>query len=329
MTRRRRSVRAKLTALVATPIVMMVVALPVLYWLLHRQLVEDIHLRVQEAAAAFEQELKDDLADLTLASRVITADADTRRFILARDAKRAGELAEVFHNVFPNLAVLLAAADGEIVAQVGCAQPLRRLQDVPSLMGPLRGEPFRGLTEHGSEGAPAAPAAYTMALPVREGGALVGAVVVCLPIDAAHLANARAKLGFELGVVGPGDALLDRTAGFPRVDVAGLGHRASVVDAGGRAFAMSLFAPAELHPATGASRRVVAALDVSDVRRAVRFHLLYALGALGLCTLLAVAFGARLARVMLGRHRQRVSEAMKRLQRSGVRARRGREDGRR
>ncbi len=50
------TVRAKLTALVATTAVLMVATLPVLSWLLHRQLVDEIDNRVEGASRAFEQE---------------------------------------------------------------------------------------------------------------------------------------------------------------------------------------------------------------------------------------------------------------------------------
>jgi adenylate cyclase len=312
---RRRGVREKLAMLVATPTVMMVVALPVLYWLLNRQVTAGIDRRVEGAAESFEQELRDDLDDVALSAKVIAADGDTRRSVQAKDGRRAGQLARVFHQVYPNLAVLLARADGEVVAQVGCALPLSRLQEVEDLKKPLRSEAYRGLVEHGCEAGAGAPAAYTIALPVLDGGKVAGAVVVCMPIDAVHLANTSAKLGFELGLVGPPPAsgLLDHTEGFPGADIAGLDRRAKVIASGGRTFAMALFQPPELRTSRGAQMRVVAALDITHVRGVVSRHLLYALGVLALATLLAVAFGARLAGVM-SRAIHRVSDAMKRLE---------------
>ncbi len=59
MLRRLRTVRAKLTALVSLSAVVMVAALPVLSWLLHRQLVDEVGSRVTDAERAFQSELED------------------------------------------------------------------------------------------------------------------------------------------------------------------------------------------------------------------------------------------------------------------------------
>src|SRR5271166_1907237 len=71
------TVRSKLIALVSLSAVVMLAALPVLSWLLHRQLVDEVDDRVTDAERAFQSELDDDLADLTLASRVLGADGAT------------------------------------------------------------------------------------------------------------------------------------------------------------------------------------------------------------------------------------------------------------
>ncbi|HEY6463404.1 MAG TPA: hypothetical protein VIY73_24725, partial [Polyangiaceae bacterium] len=94
------TVRAKLTALVALSAVVMLAALPVLSWLLHRQLVDEVDDRVTEAEHAFQTELDDDLADLTLASRILSADGATARAIQRHDGARARQLAQVFIDVY-------------------------------------------------------------------------------------------------------------------------------------------------------------------------------------------------------------------------------------
>src|SRR5580658_10186618 len=75
------TVRAKLTALVLLSVVVMLAALPVLSWLLHSQLTDEVNDRVGSAERAFQTELDDDLADLTLASRVLAAGGLTARAI--------------------------------------------------------------------------------------------------------------------------------------------------------------------------------------------------------------------------------------------------------
>jgi adenylate cyclase len=111
----------------------------------------------------------------------------------------------------------------------------------------------------------------------------------------------------------PGSRVLDRTAAFPPADVAGLGRHATLIEAGSRVFAMTRFAPPELAAASGEGVAVVAAMDVSAIRRLVRQHLLFALAVLGLATVVSVAFGTHLALVMSGALK-RVNDALKKLE---------------
>jgi adenylate cyclase len=310
------TVRSKLTALVATTVVMMLATLPVLSWLLHKQLVDEVDNRVEEAEKSFQQELKDDIDDLVLAGRVLAADDDTRRFLMAKDRVHANELAQIFLGVYPDLDVLLAAGDGEVVAQVGCKDPLPNIAH-SSIFNHVRtnGVTYRGLTDHGCEAGSDGPPAYTFAVPVHEGRAVVGVVVVCMPIDRNHLVNASKKLGLELSLVGPPPlrAVLDHSEGFPQGVGVELGRRSTMVEVGERSFAMTRFEPAELRTTHGNSLAITAAMDVSDIRRLVRQNLLFALGVLGLATLISVAFGTRLATIMSGALR-RVNDAIKKLE---------------
>src|SRR5271166_2288305 len=111
------TVRAKLTALVSLSTVAMLVALPVLSWLLHRQLVDEVEDRVRQAERAFQTELDDDIADLTLASRVIAADGATARALRRHDAERARQLAQIFVGVYPSIDILIVEGDGGVLAQ--------------------------------------------------------------------------------------------------------------------------------------------------------------------------------------------------------------------
>ena len=308
------TVRAKLTALVATTVLMMVATLPVLSWLLHKQLIDEVDNRVEGAARSFAQELNDDIDDLKLASRVLAADGDTRRFILAKDREHADDLAEVFVSVYPDMDVLLAGADGEVIAQVGCKHALASMRDVPVLGYALQGSAYQGLSDHGCEATPDAPPAYTIALPVKDGHTIVGLVVVCLPIDKNYLVNASTKLGLELGLQGPPPAnlVLDHTGGLPAVGLAGLGARSSLIDTDDHTFAMARFELNQLRTTHGYVLGVVAAMDVSDIRRLVRQNLFFALGVLGLAAVVSIAFGTRLAQVMSGALK-RVNDSLKKL----------------
>jgi adenylate cyclase len=308
------TVRAKLTALVATTVLLMVATLPVLSWLLHRQLIDEVDDRVEGAARSFEQELKDDIDSVALAAKVIAADADTRRFLVAKDSPRADDLAQIFVSVYPDIDILLAGADGQVLAQVGCKHALAKTRDVPVLDYALQGSAYRGLTDHGCEAGLDAPPAYTIALPIKDGHTIVGVVIVCLPIDQRYLANASAKLGLELGLMGPppGNVMLDSTAGLPAVTAVGLGVRSSLVESRSRTFATTRFEPPELRTTHGYALAVVAAMDVTDIRRLVQQNLFFALGVLLLATIVSVAFGTRLAHIMSGALK-RVNDSLKKL----------------
>src|SRR5271166_3540013 len=154
------TVRAKLTALVSLSVVVMLAALPVLSWLLHQQLVDEVDDRVTDAEKAFQTELDDDLSDLTLASRILSADGATTRAIQDRDVAHARALAQIFVGVYPNIDVLLVQSDGRVLTQVGCDHPPDDVSGVPEMAAVPKGTELKGVVEHGCEspssGAPAA-----------------------------------------------------------------------------------------------------------------------------------------------------------------------------
>ena len=307
------TVRAKLTALVAMSAVVMLAALPVLSWLLHRQLVDEVDNRVSEAERAFQTELDDDLADLTLASRVLSGDGATEHSIQGHDAARARQLAQVFVDVYPNVDVLLVDGAGIVLAQVGCDHPPDSVGGISELADLPRGRTFRGVIEHGCESVTSnAPPAYVISQPI----AGIGGVVVCEPVDAEYLKNSSAKLGLELAlaVVDPGDAhrLVGQTQDFPGVAV-GAAKQAdtTIVDIGDHSWAVQRFEPRQLQGKMGRID-MLAALDVTDIHRIVRRNLFYALAVLGIAALVSMWFGWRLASVM-SRALRRVNTALKRV----------------
>jgi adenylate cyclase len=307
------TVRAKLTALVLLSVVVMLAALPVLSLLLHSQLTDEVDDRVVSAERAFQTELDDDLADLTLASRVLAADGQTARAITHHDAGRARHLAEVFLDVYPNIDVLIAEASGEVLAEVGCEHPLGRIDAVSELAPVAKGQSFAGVVEHGCEDpSSGAPPAYAIGVPIPD----AGTVVVCLPMDDAYLQNSSAKLGLELAfaVVDPARAhrLVGLTPQFPRTGAGVASKQVTMVDQGSRTWAVAHFEPRQLVGPKG-HVGMLAALDVTDVKLIVRRNLLYALASLLAAAVLSVAFGSRLASVMSNALR-RVSTALKRVE---------------
>src|SRR5579859_4406754 len=306
------TVRAKLTALVAMSAVVMLAALPVLSWLLHRQLVDEVDDRVTEAERAFQTELDDDLADLTLASRILSADDATARAIEQHDAARARQLASVFVGVYPNIDVLLVDARGHVLAQVGCEHPRETVEGIPELADLVHGKEFRGVVEHGCETSAGAPPAYVIAQPI----AGVGGVVLCEPVDADYLKNSSAKLGLELAlaVIDPSNEhqLVGQTQDFPQGALASAPRTTTaIVEAGDRSWAVQRFEPRQLKGRVGAIG-MVAALDVTDIHTIVQRNLAYALGILAVAALVSMAFGWRVASVMSGALK-RVNTALKRV----------------
>jgi adenylate cyclase len=309
---RLKTVRAKLTMLVALSIVMMLATLPVLSWLLHRQLVDEVDDRVTEAEKSFREELKDDLADLGLAAKILAADPATGKALTASDEKEAVALANLFLGVYPNIDILFVDGKGKVLADVGCSVPLEQVRDIKGLAGAVAGTEFRGVVEHGCERSDTGkPPAYVIAMPVK--GA--GAIVVCLPLDVELVANASMKLGLEL-------ALLDSATGkpiamTPKFPVNRIPPRESaetmLADDGGTSWAIGRFVVEGLESGKASSIHFAAALDVADIQRIVRQNLLFAVLVLGVAAVISVTTGARLASVM-SRALARVNAALKKLE---------------
>jgi adenylate cyclase len=308
------TVRAKLTALVSLSIIAMLVALPVLSWLLHRQLVDEVDDRVAGAEHAFQTELDDDIADLTLASRIIAADGATARAFRQRDAAPVLALVQLFIGVYPNIDILIVEGNGHVLAQVGCQHPPERVSEIAELAELPTGKEYRGVVEHGCESASSdAPPAYVIGAPI----AGAGGAVVCLPIDGEYLKNSSDKLGLQLALalLDPGGSrLVGASEAFPR-DAIGINKRtnATLLDANARSWAVQRFEPRQLDGRLG-KIGMLAALDVTDIHVIVRRNLAYALAVLAIAASISVWFGWRLASVM-SRALRNVNTALQHVER--------------
>ena len=307
------TVRAKLTALVALSIVVMLAALPILSWILHGQMLDEVDDRVIDARRSFLTELEDDLADLTLAGRVLAQDEGTRNAIAARDRAKAGQMAATFVGVYPGLDVLLFDAQG-LVAQVGCDLPPGKIEELGSDPRIAAGT-FRGVVEHGCEKGNAAPAAMVLTAPIgggigpeHPGG---GVAVVCMPLDVAYVTNTSGKLGVELALV-RGDVRFASSPAFPLEIPTPGGDDSSVAELGSHTWAVTAFEALPLAVPQGAPIRVIDALDVTDVQRIIRRNLIYALLVLLVAAGASVSFGSRLASIM-SQALARVDVALKKL----------------
>ncbi len=300
-----RTVRAKLTVLVGLSVVVMAATLPLLSWLMHTQLLDEIDDRVIDGQKSFEEELADDISDLTLAARALSIDPATTEAMDKGDTKEMAVLAELVLSVYPDIDVLLVDKTGAVVKALGCSAPPKRLEEIPEVKLALHGETFQGVVAHGCEEAHAP--AEAMALPLKNGGA----VAVLLPLDKRFFDNASSKLGLELSLR-QNTAPLVHTARFP-VGI-GLGPRgeSTLAERGPTTWAVSGFEPRGLVTTAG-PLTVVTALDVTDVKSIVRRNLTFSILVLAFAALVSLLTGARLASIM-SRALARVNVALKKLE---------------
>jgi adenylate cyclase len=275
----------------------MLAALPILSLILHGQLLDEVDDRVVDARKSFLTELDDDLADLTLAARVLAQDEGTRHAIAARDPAKARQMASTFLAIYPSLDVLLFDRAG-LVAQVGCEAPVDRI----AMLGTdprLREGGFEGVLEHGCETGASASPAMVLTVPIGDPGAINGTAVVCMPLDDGYVSNSAVKLGVEIALA-RGDTRFAKSPGFPTGGVGAVGTSSKVADIGSRGWALASFEATKLKVPSGLPIRVVDALDVTDVQKIIRRNLLFALLTLLLAGAVSVTVGTRLASMMSG-----------------------------
>ena len=106
------TVRAKLTALVALTAIVTLTSLPVLSWIMDRQLIDEVDDRVPEAVRGFGLELEGDLRDLATIVEQLSSQADVRAALRSRDARDVASLGTIFHNAYPQIDLVFFDADG-------------------------------------------------------------------------------------------------------------------------------------------------------------------------------------------------------------------------
>jgi adenylate cyclase len=281
--------------------------LPVLSYVMHRQLLDEVDNRVDDAKAGFQTELNDDLLDQELTLRVMAADDDVERALATRDVKTAHELASVFASVYPEMDIVLADVDGRVLTQLGVTAPPERIDSIAELAGLIKGHDFRGVLEHGCEKPGSdAPPAYVMARALAN----AGSIVVCQPFNVAYMEDAKGKLGLELALLARGEPnkLLLSTSHFPAAAVPTITHGSVLDDEGGTTWALS-----RVEPKGMGDYGVAAALDVTSIRSIVTRNLLSALAALLVGAVIFISVGSRLANTM-SRAIRRLNDAQKKLE---------------
>jgi adenylate cyclase len=304
------TVRRKLTVLVASTLGVVAVVVVVLSWLLHRQLMDEVDNRVDDAKSGFQSELEDDMTDQSLSLKVMAADAAVLRALETDDANAAKAIAQVFADVYPELDFIIADRDGRVLTELGVTAPPERIDTISELNGVAKGADFRGIIEHGCEKpGSGAPPAIVMA----KGFAGKGSIVVCQPINLAYLDDAKKKLSLELALLEPGTGkLLIATERFPTVIAPQITHESLIADVAGTTWAVSKYESSYLAGPRG-TYGIAPALDVTGIKSIVTHNLMYALAILLVTAAGSLAFGARLASMMSRAIRQ-LQSAQKRLE---------------
>jgi adenylate cyclase len=304
------TVRRKLTALVAFSAAAALVVLPVLSWLMHRQLVDEVDARVPQAIGGLTEELDDDILDLDVTAIAIAEQAATETALSAHDIDAIAKIAHPFRDAYPDLDLLFFGSDGKLIHQLGCEAPRAQMP-----MKAARGTHV--VLGHGCETGDNAPVAIAIIRPI---GA-VGYLMVCLPLDAAYFANTQRKLGLELAleVTNPkshdGKPYLEySSAKFPASELLAGAAERRLRDIGSSTWAIANFVPPVISSSDHrVDLRFAVALDVTDIKTIVRNHLMLALAILAVTTLISIAIGWRLASRM-SRALTRVNRAMQRLE---------------
>ncbi len=303
------TVRAKLTAIVAFSAIITLAALPLLSWIMDRELVAQVHERVPAALRGFELELNEDLRDLTTIVDQLAAESEVAAALRAKDGRQVVQQGQIFHAAFPEIDLLFFDANDQFLAQVAVDAAPPNARAVPGLATLGNTGRFEAVVAHGCEAAAQAPPGFVAAR--RLPG--VGMVVACLPLDADYLSEVHERLRVELAITAPeAQRKLDTTPHFPEGGVARATTASTLLETGKEDWALARSTPRAMQGPTGQYGAVIA-LDVTDIRNAVRHNLLLAVCVLASATLLSLALGARVAGVM-SRALSRVNVALLKLQ---------------
>jgi adenylate cyclase len=309
------TVRAKLTALVALSAIVMLAALPVLSWIMERQVVAQVNDRVPDAVHGFELELSDDLRNLATIVDQLASQAEVRDALVHHDAAAIVKLGAIFHAAYPHIDFVFFDATGQHFAETEVDHPWSSTASVPELAALVPDVAFRGVTAKGCESEAGAVPAFVAAKRLDQ----IGTVLACLPLDADYLNEVQQKIGVELAFFAPataphataGTALLGTTKKFPAAGAATATLAPTLIDVDGHDWALARVTPPSMQGREGVYGAIIA-LDFTDVRDIVRHNRLLALLVLGVATVVSVALGARLAGVM-SRAISSVNHAVKRL----------------
>ena len=303
-----KTVRAKLTMLVALSALTALASLPVLQWVMTRELVQVVQNRVPDAVRGFDLELEDDVKDLAVAARTLADSDELENALKKNDATSARAELSPWHEMYPGIGLVVLDSAGKPLADVGLPS-LDAREGIPHKDELLAGAvEVRSIRKKGCANTAEARPAYAIVRGVRN----AGFIMACMTFDEAYLTNSTTKLGVELAVDDDSGKPGYTTKGFPSDAFSVWKGGSEPADANGHAWALTRFEPKAFE---GQKNRfgVSLALDVTDIKHVVLRDLGLTAAILIIATLGAVLFGGRLAREM-SHALSRINVALKRLE---------------
>jgi adenylate cyclase len=302
------TVRAKLTALVAFSAIVTLASLPVLSWIMDRQIVEQVDERVPAAVHGFGLEMSDDLRNMRTVVLELASQPEVQKALRDKRPKDLERLGAIFHTAYPRIDFDFFDAEDGALAQIEVEHPPASAKLVPELASLGPNTVLQTVTDKGCEtGADAYPAFIAAE---RLPG--IGLIMACLPLDDDYLTEVRERMGVELSFITPDGKSLGHTKRFPVAGMAQAKPTPTLVKTRRRDWALERFTPDTMQGRLGKYGAIVA-LDVTDIRDVVKKNLLFAVAVLAAATLVSILLGARLAGVM-SRALSRVNVALKKLE---------------
>ena len=302
-----KSVRAKLTTLVALSALAALAALPFMHWVMTRQLIDVVDDRLPDAVRGFDLELLDDEKDLSVAVRTLADSDDLEAALDKDDAAAAGEELRAWNETYPGIGLVAFDLQGKAVANRGLSG-LDAREGIPRKEQLANAPEVRFVRKRGCSVLANPRPAYAILRKVRN----AGYVMACMTFDEEYLANSAEKLGIQIAVKDPDGKVAFTTRSFPTPALAGWKGTSEPAEAGDHAWAMREFEP-KIFAGEKNRFNVILALDVTAIKAVVRRNVLTAAVILLLTAFVAVVVGTRVAQIM-GNALGRINIALRKLE---------------
>jgi adenylate cyclase len=301
-----KSVRAKLTTLVALSAIAALAALPFMHWVMTRQLVDVVDDRLPDAVRGFDLELADDEKDLAVAVRTLSDSDELESAIMKEDGAAAAEELREWHETYPGIGLVAFDLNGKPIANQGLPS-LDAREGIPRKDQVIKEKEARFVRKHGCAVLNPPRPAYAILRKVRTAGYVMG----CMTFDEEYLFNSAEKLGIQIAVKDTEGKLAFATKGFPTHALAAWKGTSEPAPEGNRAWALREFEP-KIFAGEKNRFNVIAALDVTEIKGVVSRNVMTAAAILLITALTAVFIGTRVAQIM-GTALGRINHALRKL----------------